>query len=225
MGVLPRRRVPHGGDGLPIDTEAAGDDDWLYTRLAVFASDPQIDDDARETARNLLQNRIIALSDQVSGEYLAKVARNEDLVNVGLGGSALLFDALGTALTGVDASRAMSAASGFATAGRELVNEEVYQNAFGPAIIKTIATARQNRALELAIKRRDMDITQYPVGDAIADAIAYHEMASFFSGLMAVQTDVYRGQAQLSNQTQTLRDEVDGTAAKAARDAAKAAPP
>ena len=160
----------------------------------------------REQARNELQNEIIAISNSVTSSHLASIMLTEDQYNVWLGIGDLTFDALAVAVNGQGAKSTSAAISAFFGGVRSLVNEEVYQNAFGPAILKAIRVEREKLANTMAQKRR-LSISQYGVAAAIADARDFHQRGSFYTGLELVQEKVHRTLSHQMDETEEQAEE------------------
>lgn len=163
------------------------DKDPLY-KTATTHADP----DVRRSARDRLQMHIMNLSDQIVSQHNADIGLTEDTMNVTLGTSGLVLDALGATTGNAGTKSGLAAASGAVSGTRSLINEEVFANAFANAISAAIRIKREEIRLNLAIKRKDRDIHQYPVDEAINDAIEYHESGSFYRGLELVQKETHR---------------------------------
>ena len=67
--------------------------------------------------------------------HLAKVLLTEDQLNTYLGAGDITLDALATVLGSASTKGALAAASGILGSTRNLVNEQIFQSTFGPAIL------------------------------------------------------------------------------------------
>lgn len=153
---------------------------------------PATDTITRKEARDRLQLKLMELSDRATIIHLAGVLAVEDALNLTTGLGALTFDALATALSASSTKTAMSATSGLFTGARGLINEEVYHNAFGPAIVKVIEQDRRKFAIELQKKRIKLDISKYSIEEALMDVNHFHHLGSFYHGLTLLQKETYR---------------------------------
>jgi len=149
------------------------------------------------TARNLLQDRLIAKSNGSISKHLSNITSVEDGVNVALGGGALIFDGLGAVLTGGSTSQIMSVVSGGLTSTKSLIAEEVYQEVFAPLIIEAIMLARRERLVEIKARQNE-GVSDYNVEAAIADVVEYHEMGGFYYGITLVQKQAAERQRDIA---------------------------
>ncbi len=167
----------------------------------------------RKEARNILQATILTLSDRATEAHLASIFATEDSANLSLGLTTLALSATGAAAVGEMTKTALAAASTGTAGARALISDEIYSGAFAPAITKAIRTSRRKRALELELKRRELDITTYTAQDAVNDAVRYHQLGSFFHGLELVHRATERANELIETQEiSPLRRQTDAPA-------------
>ena len=162
-----------------------------------------------KNARNLLQSRMLSLSDRVTEEHLSSIFATEDASNVGLGIATVALSSIGTAVASASAKTGLSAAASISEGSRSIINEEVFSNAFAPAISKAIRATRKAESLRLEIKRRDKSIEEYTVEDAIHDVVIYHQMGSFYHGLELVQKATHRIIVEIDQEVKLLENKVN----------------
>lgn len=155
--------------------------------------------------RDMLQDAIIGVSNTVGSAHVATILRVEDSINLYTGVLDLAFDAASVIATPPGMKTLFAALSGIAGGTRALVNQEVYNNFIGPAIVKAIHKERLE-ALAKILESRKKSIHEYNVEQAIADAVAYHETWSFYLGMQSL---VEAGQKRLSEETATIQARVD----------------
>lgn len=155
--------------------------------------------------RDMLQDAIIGVSNTVGSAHVATVLRVEDSINLYTGVMDLAFDAASVIATPPGSKTVFAALSGIAGGTRALVNQEVYNNFIGPAIVEAIYKDRLE-ALAKILESRQKSIREYNVEQAIADAVAYHETWSFYLGMQSL---VEAGKKRLSEETATIQARVD----------------
>jgi hypothetical protein len=144
--------------------------------------------------RDHLQDEIMALSDRVTERHLAAVMETADFWNFGWGTATTVLGAVG-AVAG-PAAPAYSAAAGGTNAIRTLGQESFWKKAFADAITSAIRAERRLEAVRIREYRLDHDVDSYNVSNAVADAIQYHQLGSFYHGIELVRRDTEKASSE-----------------------------
>ncbi|MEQ8665127.1 MAG: hypothetical protein RIC16_05325 [Rhodospirillales bacterium] len=136
-------------------------------------------------ARNFLQGAIIRRSDETCDRHKASIHTNAAVFNVSTGFLTSALAGAGAVVTGTTAVNILSGSAALTNSTRSLVNEEVYQEMLAAAIIAEIDENRRV-AHEALVARRAGDTATYTVEDAVRDAIAYHQLCSFYQGVASM---------------------------------------
>lgn len=153
----------------------------LERAFADFNEDTK-DETERERARNRVQERILAASNQVCGDYKHELKQLDAYVNFGLGSLTTALAGAGAIFTGADIVRALSGSAAITSGVRAEFNEDFFQQ----LTIQVITDGLESKRREIydqILKNRGEDLTEYPVQRAIKDAIEYHENCSLLAGL------------------------------------------
>lgn len=156
-------------------------------------------------------------SDKICTVHLSKIFGNRAVTNATLGIVASGAGIAGGLVSGT-AANALSGSSGFLTADRSILNEEIYRNYVAEAIIKEIIDNRKTLKANI--------LTDIVKGDKSASGILgeqevlqrvleYHDACSFYAGLTSLigkagvsgqsTSDVKKN---LDNQIVTLKDKI-----------------
>jgi len=136
------------------------------------------------STRNNTQSRLIILSNEVCEKHLADVFGTSGLINVASSFSSMLLSGAASIVEG-RAAQNMSIASSVISGTRSSINSEIYQGLLVGAIIAEIQGLRS--ASYTAIRsRRTQDVTAYPPAEAVGDALAYHDLCSFYVGVTSL---------------------------------------
>lgn len=140
----------------------------------------------RVAARNLLQNAVLRISDQVTAHHLAKLKGYENNTNLILGSAALGLTG-GAAVAGEAAAKALAVAATGVVGARELFNDQVFRNALIETIIAAIEADRSKYLEDVIHAGQKKPIEEYDVEAALKDANEYHFRGSFYHGLGLVR--------------------------------------
>ena len=145
----------------------------------------------RKRARNRIQERILAASNQACGEYKHDLKQLDARFNFILGSLTTGLAGAGAIFTGVDIVRALSGAAGITSGVRAEFNNDYFQNKTIQVITDGLESKRQE-IYEKILEDREQDLEKYPVQRAIKDAIKYHENCSLISGLEQAAISIER---------------------------------
>lgn len=171
----------------------------LYT-LAASGTDPE----ARRQARNQLQNAILVLSDNATARHLAGLKATENFSNLVLGGAAIGLSS-GATVAAVSAAKALSAASAGAGGFRGLVNEQLYRDALGETIVRSIETDRAQFLANIIVPNQKRPVAEYDVAAALREANEYHHRGSFYHGLALVRESAEKANAEAKDDANKAR--------------------
>jgi len=173
-------------------------------------------EDESGLVRNRLQSRLMFVSDRICDDHKAEVLGFRAQSNLLL---SLITTATGTAgaLVSMGAANALSAAAAATNATRSAINDEIYQRLLVPAILRSVDQKRREKEQDIMARReRDGKPTApavYTVDEAIRDAVNYHELCSFYQGVVALTKGTERtlpGRAELRQQADDLRKRIQG---------------
>ncbi len=162
----------------------------------------------QQAARNMLQNAMFRVSDEMVIVHLAGVRAIEGTSNFALG--TLTTGLAGAAAVVVPPTAAALAAGAAGTNSvRALSNEQYFRNLLTENVYSAIYTRRSQYKV-LVTARQQKPIKEYDVEAAIADATCYHEMGSFLFGLSVVRSDIEVANAQrLKDLLNLQKDELE----------------
>ncbi|XVJ60661.1 MAG: hypothetical protein HEQ23_15215 [Tepidisphaera sp.] len=188
-GKLKRIKQDRDG-GAILESQAQG-----LTTLAVLQSTESAYTAAQlDTAsRNRLQTIMIGQSNVIAAAHLSSIMGLENEINVLFGVSATSTAAVAGIVSPVGTKNILTALSAIFSASRDQIREHVYQNAFGSAIVDRIVTRRQTFLDEVINPRRMLPLAEYPVDAAISDVLEYHNMGSFYEGVVQIGREVAQG--------------------------------
>ena len=148
--------------------------------------------------RNLIQDRLIAASNQRCNLYKRFIQRVGTQTNFLLGALSTITGGAGAIVTGADTARALSGVAGASSGLRGEFNETYFRSVATHVIVKGIETRReamkakiletrrnaQNESQNSDVSAADMEnMSNYTAAMAIADAIAYHGACTIMAGL------------------------------------------
>ena len=139
----------------------------------------------QKAARNELISRCLLASERIGGTHISKIPATQAGSNTVLGTGANLLSGLATAVNPASTKTALAAGSSLFGATRELVNNEVFYNFLGPAIISKIEEIRKQKRANIQANL-SKDISQYSVFQGLVDVADFHESASFYTGIREV---------------------------------------
>lgn len=163
-----------------------------------------------QTNRNLLQNKIIELSDDICEQHKGDIIGTSATVNLTTGLGATVFSGVSAIVTGAAATNYAAGAT-ILNGTRSAVSAEVYQGLFTTAIIKAIEESRDKKKNEILV-RQTKNISEYTMDQAVIDAQDYHFRCSFYHGLVVLNEDAKKratpGKDELLGRIEILRKEI-----------------
>ncbi len=142
--------------------------------------------------RNVIQDRIIAASDQRCNVFLNYIQRHKAATNFGLGSLTSLLAGGGAIATGATAARALAGSAGIASGVRAEYDQNYYYNQTVSIITKGINQRRKVLLDEIDVQRQKYEktVALYTVERAIGDALRYHGACSIMAGLEQTNTSL-----------------------------------
>lgn len=137
----------------------------------------------KRTARNEIIARAISLSDQKCTMHKALILSNANAWNVGTGSTAILLAGTSSVLTHAKTASDLAAAAAATSGIQSLVNKEVYADALGTTILRSIDIARTKAKAPL---EKGMLDDNYSLSTAFMDIQNYHNTCSLMAGLVEV---------------------------------------
>lgn len=162
----------------------------LYSFAADFRLDSESQKAQRRVARNLLQCKLMALSDDAVDRHFNDVFTNQDATNLLLGMAAIGSGTAGALATG-GSSQAFSAVAASLLGTKALISDEIYADNLPQVLLKRVMAERKQLAEVLSLAR-ERPIDDYTVADAVRDALAYHGAGSFQHALSLLVQDSQR---------------------------------
>lgn len=154
--------------------------------------------EAARSARNRLQNAIIALSVRGVSGHLAQLKAAENNVNLVLGAATLALSGAAS-VSPTMMSQSLAAAASGTEGARGLVNEQVLRDALGESIIGAIYADRTHFLDSVILPRQKLSVTDYDVDAALRDAVIYHDKGSFYHGLRQARRAIELHNARLES--------------------------
>jgi len=165
-----------------------GETNSLFSQAKDYGTNELAHQKAR-LARNLLQNTIIGLAYENSGQHAAGIKASENGANLLLGGATIGLSGGASVAAGATA-RALAAAATGTAGGRALFNDETFRNNLAEAMFKAMDTERENYLVTWILPNQTNSVLDYDVARAIRDAQVYNEKASFYYQLSIVLQDI-----------------------------------
>ena len=123
-------------------------------------------------------------------QEMGRLTGNESTTNTTLSLLDTLLSTTATIVTGEQAKSIFSGAAGSANAARATVNAEVYRNRLSDAIEGAINNERYKQKTIIDDKLSSKDVGQYGLDQMIRDIDEYHQICSFYNGLVLVNKAV-----------------------------------
>ena len=174
-----------------IDKGFTEQDVCLYAYASNFLNDTAKGKERRKLARNLLQEKLLELSNDAVDRHFSDVLGWQDGTNLILGGSAIGLSTAGALVAG-GAGQVFSGAAAALLGTKALVAEEVYAKSLPEVMLKRVKAERKEMAQVLALNRLERSIDEYSVGAAVQDALIYHSTGSFQHALSLVVSDTQK---------------------------------
>jgi len=128
-------------------------------------------------ARNRVQDRIIAASNQRCGSYVRFLKQYDSEANLLLGTLTTVAAGLGSIFTGASTARALSGSAAIFSGIRGENNEAFFQSLTVQVLSNGIKLNRKE-ILDNIEKKRRVNLTEYTTEMAVADAVNYHSACS-----------------------------------------------
>lgn len=138
---------------------------------------------SNQSKRNDFISKAIALSDRKCNIHKATIIANSHTWNVTTGTASILLAGASSVLSHAKTAADLAAGAAATTGIQSLVNKEVYADALGTTIIRSIDVGRSKKraALETGLTNAN-----YTFSRALVDLHAYHDSCSLMSGLVEV---------------------------------------
>lgn len=163
---------------------------------------------SNKSKRNEIIAKAISLSDQKCTLHKAGILSNSNAWNVGAGTSAILFAGTASVIPHAQTAADLAAAAAAMTGIQSLVNKEVYADALGTTILRSIDVGRIKKK---AVLESGMNSGDYSMSIALIDIQAYHDSCSLMAGLVEV-TKAFDNRKpsrnELSRDIAILKDEI-----------------
>jgi hypothetical protein len=138
---------------------------------------------SKQAERNELIAKAISLSDQKCTLHKAGILSNSNAWNVGSGTAAILFAGAASVVSHAQTASELAAAAAAVTGIQSIVNKEVYADALGTTILRSIDIGRTKKK---AVIETGMANSNYSMSVALIDIQAYHNSCSLMAGLVEV---------------------------------------
>ncbi len=138
---------------------------------------------SKQSKRNDFISKAMALSDRKCNFHKATIIANSHTWNVATGSASMLLAGTASVISHAQTASDLAAGAAAATGIQSLVNKEVYADALGTTIIRSIEVGRSKKraALETGLTNPD-----YTLSKALVDIQAYHDSCSLMAGLVEV---------------------------------------
>lgn len=169
---------------------------------ASFVRDKEVDQCARErlyeaygrfrksttarTDRNEIQGEILRASNQRCRVYETYLRRLQSNTNFLMGSATTTLGILGGVFTAADTARALAASAGITSGVNAEFQESFFSSVFVPVILDGIKVRRNGIYTEI-FDNRGKSLEEYPLQDAISDAVRYTAACSVAEGLKEIQ--------------------------------------
>lgn len=168
-------------------------------------STPAAEDNCK-WGRNLLQNRIMAASDQRCNLYKIYITRLDSHVGFIFGALGAILGGLGAILTNEGAIRALAGSAGI-TSGVNAAYSKAFFAITVDVVSKGIDKKRRDICIEIRKKQQDLGIGQYDIYAAVMDALEYNGACSMLVGIQEAGRTLDQARAEKGNpQFETMRD-------------------
>lgn len=133
--------------------------------------------------RNELQDRIIAASNQRCGAYLRELVSTRAQTHMAWGGLATFLSGAASVVTNPTSAAVLAAGSTVSNGVLNLYDQSYFSSLAVNVISSGITRQRQALLEQLRDARKNKDPAEYPLNQAIGDAINYHAACNIISGL------------------------------------------
>lgn len=197
------------------DDQNNTDKDRLYFKLC------EADDNSPINPTNCL-DYLVSKSNELCNIHKSHIYGDRAAMTVLLGTLAMGAGVAGT-MTGGNVTQYLAGSAGFLTGSRAFMDSEIYRNFVTHAILKEIDENRQKFLTDLSYYRKESnDSSKIGIGTLREDALTYHNMCSFYSGLASLlnrpgdKSDIINNSAvkQLNARKDKLNEDIKALEAK-----------
>lgn len=180
------RSMVHGKDFVKPNSYKFNEVNVDQIIADVVGSGKGIKDVSMPKERNLIQDRLIAASNQRCNLYKRFIQRIGTQTNFFLGALSTLAGGAGAIVTGADTARILSGVAGGASGLRSEFNETYFRSQAIHLIVKGIKSRRaatRQKILDSRFDKQAVGLEKYSAAMAIGDAITYHGECTIMAGL------------------------------------------
>lgn len=164
-----------------------------------------VTDPERRAARNALQERLLAASQQRCAAFSANLQRTFARTNFGLGIITTVAGAAGALSNSLTAARNWAGTSGVFSGARAEFNQDYMANLAAHVVVDGIEKRRVNVYDQIQKQGQSKEYSAYPVEAAIKDAFFYHGECSVVAGFQQASDAIkYSNDPGLNASIQTL---------------------
>lgn len=138
--------------------------------------------DVLKYRRNELQSKLIAASNQRCGLYLREITSAKAQTNMGWGSLSILLSGAASVVSHAETAKALAAGAAVAT-GTNAIYDQAYFNNLAVGVISAGIAKQREGILTQINNKAALDLVEYPVNRAVADALQYHSACNIISGL------------------------------------------
>ncbi len=143
--------------------------------------------------RNVIQDRIIAASNQRCNVFLNYIQRHQAATNFTLGSLTSLLAGSGAIATGATTARALAGSAGIVSSVRAEYDQTYFYNQTVSIISKGIRQRRKTLLAEIDARRNTEpgnSVVAYTIERAVSDALVYHGACTIMAGLEETNTSL-----------------------------------
>ncbi len=137
--------------------------------------------------RNHIQERLLAASEQRCGDFKALLQRKQSDTGFITGLLTAGFSAAGAITKSIEGARTLAGLSGFSSAFGAEYNQAYFSNLAAHVVIAGIDSQRSRIYTQMVEAGQRKPITDYPLQQAIKDAMRYHAACNIMVGFIEAQ--------------------------------------
>lgn len=172
-----------------LDGKASTDDATAISAERAFHQAALANANQGRSARNALQERMLAASTQRCNAFKAQLQRTFSRTNFGLGVLGTLSGTVGALVNGAAASN-WSGASALFSGIRAEYNQDYAANLAVYVITDGIDQKQREVYAQIQKHGQDKPYSDYPVQAAVKDALYYHGLCSVLTGFQVAQSSI-----------------------------------
>ena len=172
------------------DEDSATPGRRLDQALNCFATLAAANPDRAAQARNQIQERMLAASEQRCVDYKMYVQRAQALMNFSTGTLTSLFSVAGAITKSVEGAKTLAGLSGFSGAVAAEYNQAYFANLAAHVVAAGIDRQRGRIYEQIYTNGQPQPIDKYNLPAAIRDAFRYHGACSMVTGLIEAQESI-----------------------------------